>query len=156
MAVFLARRSVIVEESRRARAAILARHDSDAAAGVELEALDEYTTGRIHGAWRVAMGAPFGLGEPARFSDPRVNAFYEQFHARRSVILAQQRRAVRAIWAQHDSYESARVEVLALIDYNRGRLDVAWEDTARRYAVPLRIAELRRQMDTALRDSSNS
>ena len=154
--VFLARLSVIVAESRKARAAIRARHGSADGAGVELDALDEYTSGRIRGAWDDAVGAPYGAGERARFCDPRMDAFLEEFDARRSVISAEARRSARAIWARHDSYESAHVEVLALFEYNRGRLDVAWEDTARKHAMPQRIVALREQMETALRDYSNT
>jgi hypothetical protein len=59
--------------------------------------------------------------------------FREALSARRSIIFADFHNALTAILERHDSAESARVEIDALEEYTRGRLDTAWELLERRF-----------------------
>jgi len=59
--------------------------------------------------------------------------FREHLHARRSIIFADFVDARTAILGRYDSADFARVAIVALEEYTRGRLDAARELVERRF-----------------------
>ena len=116
-----ARYRMILAESEAAHRAILARHDSVESAQVELDALHAYTLGRINVAWELCMRELVG---------PEL---FDEVEARHAAIRAGSATAVKSITERHGHNESGRAELHTLSDYQRGRLDAACDDIARRH-----------------------